>query len=237
MTKLADAVVKHVRGAVASGAMAPNKWYSVAQLADDLGMSRSPVREGLLRLEEAGLVRFVKNRGFIVIENGPRDVAEIFSVRLGIEPAAAYRAALLRKPEDLAAAYKIMGEMRMHAERGSVDEFFAQDRALHSLIFDMSSSKFGKTVVQRLRDVTAILGHSTAGASRSTFDILGEHGPIIAAIEEKDPDAARDHMARHLVITGKLLIKQAVKMEGREDGVAERETDLLWRQYLGGSAE
>ena len=90
MTRKADSVVDYVREAIQSRAMKPGEWYSVTQLAEEMGVSRSPVREGLLKLQEAGLVRFAKNRGFEIVETGASDVAEIFAIRLGLEPPAAY---------------------------------------------------------------------------------------------------------------------------------------------------
>jgi biotin operon repressor len=64
---LADAVAQAVRDGVAAGELVPDVTYSVYQLAELLGVSRSPVREGLLRLAEAGLIEILRNRGFRVL--------------------------------------------------------------------------------------------------------------------------------------------------------------------------
>ena len=93
---LTDQVMDFVRESTLDKTMVTGEWYSVYQVSDQLGISRSPVRDALLRLEEAGLIRFTRNRGFQIVETKPSDVAEIFALRLGIEPAAAYRAAQLR---------------------------------------------------------------------------------------------------------------------------------------------
>src|SRR5688500_5550260 len=92
-TSLAGAVAQSVRDGVAAGELVPEQTYSVYQLASLLGVSRSPVREGLLRLAEAGLVEIIRNRGFRVLPPRAHDIEEIVGIRLALEPPAARVAA------------------------------------------------------------------------------------------------------------------------------------------------
>ena len=81
-----------VLAAIADGRLEPGGRYSVAQLAEQLGVSRTPVREALLVLEREGRVRFERNRGVRVLETTAADVAEVFELRLLLEVPAAARA-------------------------------------------------------------------------------------------------------------------------------------------------
>src|SRR6478609_11290341 len=90
---LADAVVESIRAGITAGELVPGGTYSVYQLAEVLEVSRSPVREALVRLAEAGLVQIDRNRGFRVLTPQARDIEEIIDIRLALEPAAARRAA------------------------------------------------------------------------------------------------------------------------------------------------
>lgn len=206
---LTDQVMEYVRGAVINGDMSPGSWHSVYQLSEKLSISRSPVRDALLRLEEAGLVRFARNKGFRIVETTANDVAEIFAIRLGIEPAAAYRAALNRTDEELTQADDLVAKMSSCAARDDEDGFFSHDRALHRLIMSMGSAGRGAHLVDQLRVHTRILGASTAGTSRSFQDILDEHQPVLDAIRRGSAEIARASMREHLVITGRLLLRQA----------------------------
>ena len=218
--------------------MKPEEWYSVAQLAEVLGVSRSPVREALLKLQEAGLVRFAKNRGFEIIETGASDVAEIFAIRLGLEPPAVYRAARLRTPEQLADVYRLMAEMQRCADKRDETEFFVYDRALHVQLYVMSGSRYGQGVMERLRDITGILGHTTAGTSRTLHDILNEHRPIIEAIIAGNPLEAAATMREHLTITGKLLTRQALLADIDEeqgelaDSLITEKVEAVWSNHV-----
>ncbi len=222
-------VMDYVRGAVIDGSMAPGSWHSVYQLSDQLGISRSPVRDALLRLEEAGLVEFARNRGFRVVETTAGDVAEIFGVRLGIEPVAAFRAALDRTDDQIAEADALVMKMEHCAGEQNEEDFFTHDRALHRLIMTAGATLRGADLVDRLRVHTRILGASTAGTSRSFRDIIEEHQPIVEAIRRGSAEIARASMREHLTITGKLLLRQS--MPDRSDS----EVDQMWDHYTRGA--
>lgn len=226
---LTDQVMNHVRHSVGSGEMEVGRLYSVYQLAEQLGISRSPVRDGLLRLEEAGLIEFSRNRGFRVIPTSPHDVAEIFSLRLALEVPAALRAAHANTPALAATFNDLEAHMRSAAERGSLDEFFDLDQQVHDTILSAAGSNRGRGIVNRLRDSTRLLGVSTAGKERSLTEILGEHAPVIEAINAGKGQEAAAAMREHLTRTGQLLVSQAITAQH-----LDLDPDELWREYTTG---
>lgn len=225
---LTDQVMDFVRDSTLNQNMVTGEWYSVYQLSEMLGISRSPVRDALLRLEEAGMIQFTRNRGFQIVETKPSDVAEIFALRLGIEPPAAYRAALFRSDEQLELADKTVMHMSLAMENNDEEEFFFHDRALHEQIMLMGHSHRGVELVEKLRGHTRILGASTAGSKRTLADILEEHEPILEAIRRGSAEIARASMREHLQVTGRLLLEQAVEKSAGGD-VSE-----IWDQYTSG---
>ncbi|MEJ7757921.1 MAG: GntR family transcriptional regulator [Nocardioidaceae bacterium] len=84
-TNLTQQVAAAVRDAIGSGELRTGDLYSVQQIADRLDVSRTPVREALLGLADAGLVRFERNRGFRVIRHDPHQIAEMFAMRILLE--------------------------------------------------------------------------------------------------------------------------------------------------------
>lgn len=198
---LADAATIAVRDAVAARELVPGQTYSVYQLAQWLGVSRSPVREAMLRLAEAGLVEIVRNRGFRVLLPNAHDVAEIIEIRLALEPAAAGRAAATGCP----GLAELMTQMRGAARRGDESAFWAADRAVHRAILLAAGNARAAAIVERLRATTALLGPPTTATGRTLAEICDEHRPIVAAVLAGRPDAAVDAMRHHLEHTGRLL--------------------------------
>lgn len=208
---LTDAVVEAVRDGVRRGELVPDEVYSVYQLADVLGVSRSPVREAMLRLAEVGLVEIARNRGFRVVLPSTHDVEEIFEVRLALEPAAARRAAERGCP-GLADHHAAMATA---AVTGDEPAFWAADRALHRSVLLAAGNRRAADIVEQLRATTALLGPPTTATGRSLADIHAEHRPIVDAVLAASPDAAEAAMRHHLERTCALLTSSGVDPDRR----------------------
>ena len=200
---LADAVAQAVRDGVAAGELVPDTTYSVYQLADLLGVSRSPVREGLLRLAEAGLVEIRRNRGFRVLPPRTDDIEEIVGIRLALEPPAARLAASLGTDEQHAAIRAALDAMAAADHEAA---FWAADRALHDVLLRTAGKPRTAAIVDRLRTTTALLGPPTTAGGRALAEIHAEHEPVVAAVLARDGAAAEAAMRAHLDRTRTLLM-------------------------------
>ncbi|MCE0540787.1 GntR family transcriptional regulator [Kineosporia rhizophila] len=221
MASLADQVVAEVRRGIRARRYVPGEVYSVYQLSEALGFSRSPVREAMLRLAEAGLVEISRNRGFRVLLPQPRDLAEIFAVRLALEVPAARRCAAA--PDSPDALLECMSAM----ERADGDEeFWAQDRRLHELILLGGGNRRSAQIVAGLRDTTSLLGEPT---HRTHTAICAEHRPIVVAVQAHDPEQAAVAMTEHLTSTALLLMAEAAGVSPQERSIRE-----LWEEVTCG---
>jgi DNA-binding GntR family transcriptional regulator len=208
---LAEDAAAQVRSWLYDGTIGRDTFHSVPQMATRLGMSRSPVREGLLSLAEAGLIEFVPQRGFRAVRPTGQDIAEIFAMRLALEPPAAARAARKHSGRsELVRSLRIdLRQMRAAARTDDDAAFGAADERLHHAILRSSGNRRVVELVADLRDTTRLIGASTAGRSRSHAEILQEHEPFVTAIHDGDPARAAMSMRRHLIGTGRLLVGQA----------------------------
>jgi DNA-binding GntR family transcriptional regulator len=225
---LTDQVIASVRDGVRTGALRPGELYSAYQLADLLGVSRSPVREALLRLAEAGMVTLERNRGFRVSVPGAREIAEIFQLRLLLEVEAARRAAARIDPAVAATLHAELDAMDAAAGAHDEPDFMQHDQRLHSMIIAAAGNRRTQQLVDGLRDATRLLGASTVDTSRSLHDIAAEHRPIVAAITAGDRDAAAAAMHAHLEHTARLLLAQTVREAGDQ-----LDPDQLWAEVSG----
>lgn len=220
----AEQVMEAIREALDAGVMRPGVKYSVYQLADALGISRTPVRDALLRLEEIGLIRFEARQGFRVEIPNPREIADIFAIRLALELPAVARAARVC---DAALAARLHDRMRLMDEAmiaGDTRTFARHDQLLHDDILAAAGNSRSRAIVQSLRESTRLLGAATA---RTMADIDAEHSPIVEAIVSNQPAAAVDMMRRHLTRTGLLLVRQAV-----HDQNADVDGDSVWSEAV-----
>ncbi|OBH08856.1 GntR family transcriptional regulator [Mycobacterium sp. E1747] len=206
-----DQALLAVRTAIDRGEMKPGMKYSVYQLAKSLGISRTPTREALLRLEDAGLITFQARQGFTLRVPEPREIAEIFAVRLALETLAARRAAAFCDQQLAQALSHQRGLMHDAAAAADETAFAQHDLRLHDLIMEAAGNNRARAIVKSLRETTRLLGASTADNTRTLHDIETEHDPVLSAIIDRDADRAELAMRTHLVNTGKLLVIQAIE--------------------------
>jgi DNA-binding GntR family transcriptional regulator len=206
-----EQAITAVRAAIDDGRMKPGVKYSAYQLAEVLGISRTPVRDALLRLEEVGLIKFEARQGFRILLPQPKEIAEIFAVRLALELPAVRKAATVADPALAQALREQRHLMKTAAADGNENLFAQHDLQLHDLILDAADNARARHIVKSLRETTRLLGASTADRTRTLHDIDCEHAPILDAITAGDPGRAEAAMRAHLVNTGKLLVTQAVR--------------------------
>ncbi|MCW2842036.1 MAG: GntR family transcriptional regulator [Aeromicrobium sp.] len=207
-TSTTDRVFASLRESIVSGDFPAGSLHSIYRLADLLDVSRTPVREAVLRLADLGLVSIERNRGVRIRGVTVADVREVFELRLMMEvPAAAYAAA----HADRVIVSTIAAElehMRRSAAADDEPEFTAHDRLLHRAIGAATGNARLQAEVATLRDSIQARGASTIRRSRGMSELVEEHAPIVEAIELADPHAAAAHMERHLVHTATLLMEQ-----------------------------
>jgi DNA-binding GntR family transcriptional regulator len=211
---LTDQAVDAIRQAAHSGALRPGQLYSAYQVAAMLGVSRSPVREALMRLAEAGMVNFERNRGFRIVIPGLADIAEIFQLRLLLEVPAARQAAGQASGALLAALRAELAQMRAAALDHNEALFMRHDKELHERILRATGNSRMVSLVGNLRDITRTLGASTVDRSRDLDAIAYENEPIWAGIAAGDAAAAGEAMRYHVSHTGRLLAAQAAADAG-----------------------
>jgi DNA-binding GntR family transcriptional regulator len=221
---LTDQVVHELRESIRSGVLRPGELYSVYQLAEQLQVSRTPVREGLLRLAEAGMVRFERNRGFRVLRRAPADIAGIFHLRLLLEVPAARLAATRMDAATLAELRAELDTMHAIAAAGGDERLFIRhDRRFHDLVMGATGNDRLVATVDGLRDATITLGASTVDRKRSLADVAEEHAPVLTALVAGDGDAAAAALRGHISHTGTLLVTIAAAALGEAPAPADLE--------------
>lgn len=205
---LTDQTSEALRAAILTGELSPGVLYSVASLADRFDVSRTPLREALLRLADSGLVVVERNRGFRVVRADLQTVDDVFETRLLLEVPAAARAATGVIPAQLQDIYEAMDHLRSAAFVANHVDFMRLDRAFHRAVIVAAGNRVIVGIVDELRDTIATLGAFTAERSRSLREIAEEHVPIVDAIRRNDAGAAGAAMKAHLQHTHNLLRAQ-----------------------------
>jgi len=185
------------------------------QLSQDLGMSRTPVREALSVLEQEGFVRSVPRRGLIVVRKSKREVVEMITVWAALESMAARLAAPLVTAAELEELHALVDVFQEDPSE-QISEYSRANMEFHKAIIRMGGVELLTSLTDNLfihmRAVRAVTMTQDNRAQRS----IADHRNIIAALERRDADLAsrlvREHtmgLAAHVEQHGDFLDKMA----------------------------
>ena len=196
-TTTPEGVYRVLRTAILDGSIPPGGQLRERDIATDLGISRSPLREALTRLEEEGLIVKFPFRGAFVVEVSAQDVAEIASIRLLVEPYAGELALeALRGPERPTLA-RAVEQFRRAAEENDLPASIDAHLQFHRLFYDLS----GHSVLRGLWngwETKLRLYLSVDHRSYSDLhDIAVEHERLAAVALEGDTEVFRRELANH----------------------------------------
>ncbi len=218
---LADRVYYQLRDNIGSHQIRPGERLQEVSLAAQLGVSRTPVREALARLESEGMI-VVEGRGFVVPELTDADIEEIYQLRFLLEPAAASIAvAEVSSPTDLASMSLAVDDSVAAEKSGDFRAFLEANSRFHNawrtLVPNRRMSKLLDQYVGHVRFLR-VLTLGDAGARKAA---LAGMKAIHAAFRKRDAEAAAAAMHKHLE-TAKhylvLAIDQIEKEKAAEGG-------------------
>lgn len=196
--RLRDQAIEVLRARIANGGFVPGKLYGIGQVAEELGVSATPIREALVNLAREDLVELVRNRGFRIRELSDEDLDEIVEIRRMLEVPAMHKLGEGHLVRDLAAARALSRNIEECTRVGDWTGFLVHDRALHLLLLSGLGNRRLVTVVGELRDLTRLYGLSHAVESAAFEGSTHEHDLLLDALEEGNGDLAAQLMEGHL---------------------------------------
>lgn len=215
-SSLTERVYEELRTAILSGELAPGTLHSVVEIANQLGVSRTPVREALLQFAADGVVRFERSRGVRILELSAKDIEDIYGLRLLLEVPSAHRAATHMSEADRKILRKAFAGMRKAREDRDEPLFQRHDLTFHEAVLRGAGNERIVEAVAKTRSQMHARGLSTT-ATRTLDDIFAVHERIFDAIEAEDAHAAARAVHDHLVGTLRLLVQQSAGDEASDE--------------------
>lgn len=200
--RVSDTVYHMLRTLIINKTFSPGEKLNVDELAQRMGVSRTPVHEGLSRLAEDGLVEIVPRKGTFVTELTTADLSETLDLRRALELLAAETAVDHVTAEDIAQMRAIVGELAesMKSE-DDVPEHFQKNLTLHERLVELSMNRklidWYRNLDAHIRMARAHCAASSGWKERIPQE-YEEHMAIIDALERKDVAALKEALNTHL---------------------------------------
>jgi DNA-binding GntR family transcriptional regulator len=197
-----------LRAEILKETLGPGAKLTEQQLCGRMGVSRTPVREALGRLEAEGLVETVPNRGAYVVGLSQRDAVDMFEIRKQYEVIAARRAAERATDEDIEKLDERLEFMRHYTGRGDLRKMKQINTAFHETIYGLAGSRLLLVSITRVNTYLKLSAHTKDYRTEHLADILKEHEAVYRAIKKRDPEKAALAMEKHADGTAARTLKK-----------------------------
>ena len=192
---LYEEVAELLRQRIFRRELEPGSWIDEVKLAQEYGISRTPLREALKVLAAEGLVTMKVRRGAYVTEVSERDLSDVYHLLALLESDAA--AVVAQRATDA----QIKELQKLHRElEGAVkdrEKFFAVNERFHMRLLELADNRWRDQMVADLRKVMQLNRHNSLLKSGRIQESLAEHAALMEALAARDPHAARERMQEH----------------------------------------
>lgn len=198
-SSLANQALDVLRARIFSHALEPGQRLDETALAEELGISRTPLREALKTLSAEGLVELQPHRGCFVTELSLQDLREIFPLMAMLEGQVAHAVARNADAAQLKVLDGLHEKLERHAATGHVDRYYVTNYEFHESLQNFAGNRWLGMVIGDLRKMLKLSRHRSLRFEGRLQDSLAEHRALIAALHSRDADAAERIMRGHLL--------------------------------------
>lgn len=194
---LADQVFDHLENDILSGKYQRGKILTESKLSAELGVSRTPIREALRRLEQEHIIE-ESGKGSVVIGINEKDLEDIFMIRKSLECQVAALAAKNRTEEQLKQLREALEFQEFYLNKKDPDQIKLMDSRFHETLYKLSgSTAFYDTLVPLHKKIQKYRRASVTNSSRAEASVA-EHRKIYEAIEAKNTALAAKYASEHV---------------------------------------
>ena len=192
---LYEEVAEQLRQRIFRRELEPGSWIDELKIAEEFGISRTPLREALKVLAAEGLVTMKVRRGAYVTEMSEKDLRDVYHLLSLLESDAAGVVAERATPEQQQTLRDLHAELESAA--GNREAFFSVNERFHMALLDMADNRWRSQMVADLRKVMKLNRHNSLFKQGRIEDSLNEHRAILDAMLSRDPEGTRRAMQAH----------------------------------------
>lgn len=195
---LRDVVFNTLRQAILKGEMEPGERLMEITLANKLGVSRTPIREAIRKLELEGLVHMIPRKGAVVASISEKDMRDVLEVRITLEELAVKLAVKNMTEEDIAMLKKAGQAFENAVISRDIVNIVEADVAFHDIIYNKTENNRLIQIISNLREQMYRYRLEYVKDARTHSILISEHNDIIACLAKKDVEAAKAAVREHI---------------------------------------
>ncbi len=209
---LREIVYEELKRQIMIGEIPPGTRMMEVELAEDMGVSRTPIREAIRKLEKEGLVSIEPRRGAYASDISIKDMVDVLEVREFLEGMAAGLAAKKINDEEIETLKKATATYKKAVENGHTEEIIKEDELFHKLIVDCSGNKTLIQMINQVQELALRFRYIYYEDFSRYRNMPYEHQEILDAILSGDTEAARSIADAHVLRLKEFVIEQGERI-------------------------
>ena len=197
-SSLADEIVQILRGRIINGDYAIGEKLVENKIAEELKVSRTPVREAFKQLTKENLIEYVPNKGCFAKGFEQSDLLDIYAVRNAVEQLAVEWAIKNKTEEDMERLTEQLEVMKLYTDNCMVEKLVLADEEFNRIIYQMARSRFIMQALMSYQEYIDLARQGILARKENLGKILDEHRKIYEAIKAEDVPAAKKAVEKHL---------------------------------------
>ena len=210
---LREIVYEELKLLILTGKIEPGMRLMEEELADDMGVSRTPIREAIRKLEKEGLITIEPRRGAYVSQISTKDMVEILEVRQNMEGFAAALAAERMTPEAKTKLKEVAVAYEAAVAAGDMAEMIKADTLFHHMIVEATENKILIQMVEQLQELVLRFRYLYYDNFKRAEKMPAEHKMIYEAILNGDADVAKDSADVHINRLKEMVVSEGAGVQ------------------------
>ena len=207
---LRDVVFENLRTAILEGNLKAGQRLMEVQLAEQLGVSRTPIREAIRKLELEGLVVMLPRKGAYVANMSFKDLIDVLEIRASLEGLAASLASERLRDEDIVELERVAKEFERSVRETDIDNVLKKDVEFHEKIFLMANNKKLYHLITSLWEQVHRFRVTYVSNYEASLSLVDEHNRILEAIKSGDSESAKKYATEHIELAEQFFMENTV---------------------------
>jgi DNA-binding GntR family transcriptional regulator len=216
LSSLRGRVFSQIENDILNGRYQPGDSLIETKLSEELGVSRTPVREAIRQLELEGLVQTIPNKGAVVMGITTKDIEDIYTIRIMIEGLAAKWAAENATEAELQELREAVELEEFYTIKNDIEHLMHFDSRFHDIIFKACKSRILRHTLSSYHHYVQKARNASFGLPGRAALVLDEHKAIYQAILDRDPERAEKLTVQHISNANRNLLKHKENMKEAE---------------------
>jgi len=198
IVSLTEEIENIIRQRILKGQYGIGERIKENQVAEELKVSRTPIREAFKQLEKEGLIQSIPNRGSFAMGFTKQDIQDIYEVRAAVEMLAVERAISRISGDELNAMQETFDLMEFYTKKKESKKMLELNRTFHRIIYNATGSRFLSQILKSYEGYVEQTRKVTVYCDKNLNQILKEHGEILEAMKDRDLGKALEKTSAHL---------------------------------------